>query len=407
MKKGGLRWPHRPFQVICVLVAVLLAAAFSLQAVYAAYAAHPGARPVPDKPNLGTLGERLNTNTIAIVSGNPNATYLTIAYDMSDVLDDGDNFRILPVIGKGGGQNIRDVRFLKGIDLGITQSIILNEYRESNEIGKIDDQIVYIAKLFNEEMHVVVRADSGITSLEQLDGKKVNFSDIGSGSQFSSRDIFRRLGVHPQEVNMSQGDALEKLKTGELAATILIAGKPAGAMGKLRSSDGFQFLTVPFSKPLQADYLPAVLGRGDYPGMVETGHDVNTIAASAVLIAYNWPRIPTATGASPVSSMRSFPRSPRCRSRRTIRNGARPIWPRRCRAGRGLPGPTNGSRKTARRNRRRRPRAISSISLSRTSARPVQIPGPIARPSASNCFSNFCNGRPTSTDDGDDLKIDL
>ena len=74
--------------------------------------------------------------------GNPNATYLTIAYDMSDVLDDGDDFRILPVIGKGGGQNIRDVRFLKGVDLGITQSIILNQFRESGVIGNIDDKIV-------------------------------------------------------------------------------------------------------------------------------------------------------------------------------------------------------------------------------------------------------------------------
>ena len=284
--RGGLRWPQRPFQVLCVLVAVVLTAGFSLYGV----AAHPGARPIPDKPSLGSLGERLNANTIAIVSGNPNATYLSIAYDMSDVLDDGDNFRILPVIGKGGGQNIRDVRFLKGIDLGITQSIILNQFRQSNEIGSIDDKIVYIAKLFNEEMHVVVRADSGINSLEQLDGKKVNFSDIGSGSQLSSRDIFRRLNVHPQEVNMGQGDALEKLKKGELAATILIAGKPTGAMGKLRASDGFKFVSVPFAKPLQADYLPAVLGHHDYPNMVEDGHDVDTIAVSAVLIAFNWPK---------------------------------------------------------------------------------------------------------------------
>ncbi len=284
---GGLRRPHRPLQVICVLVAVMLTAAFSLQFGFAARA---GVRPMPDKPNLGTLGEQLNANTISIVSGNPNATYLSIAYDMSDVLDDGDNFRILPVIGKGGGQNIRDVRFLKGIDLGITQSIILNEFRASNEIGNIDDKIVYIAKLFNEEMHVVVRADSGINALEQLDGKKVNFSDIGSGSQLSSRDIFRRLGIHPHEVNMGQGDALEKLKSGELAATILIAGKPTGAMGKLRAADGFRFLPVSFAKPLQSDYLPAVLSHSDYPGMVETGHDVNTVAVGAVLIAYNWPR---------------------------------------------------------------------------------------------------------------------
>ena len=84
-------------------------------------------------------------------------------------------------------------------------------------------------------MHVVVRADFGIDSIHQLDGKKVNFSDIGSGSQLSSRDIFHRLGLAPQEVNMGQGDALEKLKTGELAATVLIAGKPTGAMGKLRT----------------------------------------------------------------------------------------------------------------------------------------------------------------------------
>jgi len=269
------------------LAALALTVAVSLQFVPSERA---GRRPIPDKPNLGALGERLNANTVAIVSGNPNATYLSIAYDLSDVLDDGDDFRILPVIGKGGGQNIRDVRFLKGVDLGITQSIILDEFRRSNEIGSIDDKIDYIAKLFNEEMHVVVRADSGIDSIDQLDGKMVNFSDIGSGSQLSTRDIFRRLGIHAQEVNMGQGDALEKLKAGKLAATILIAGKPTGAMSKLRIGDGLRFLPVSFAKSLQADYLPAVLGHTDYPGMVEAGHDINTIAVSAVLIAYNWPR---------------------------------------------------------------------------------------------------------------------
>jgi len=269
------------------LVAVLLSAAFS---PHWSFAQRAGRQPIPDKPNLGGLGERLNANTISIVSGNPNATYLSVAYDLSDVLDDGDDFRILPVIGKGGGQNIRDVRFLKGIDLGITQSIILNQYRASNEIGNIDSQIDYIAKLFNEEMHVVVRADSGITSLSQLDGKKVNFSDVGSGSQLSSRDIFRRLGVHPIEVNMGQADAVQQLKTGELAATILIAGKPTGLMGKLRAAEGLRFLPVDFSKPLQDDYLPASLSHADYPNMVAADRDVDTIAVSAVLICYNWAR---------------------------------------------------------------------------------------------------------------------
>ncbi len=70
--RGGLRWLYRPFQVLCVLVAVLLTAAFSLNATFAG---HPGGdAPIPGKPNLGSLGERLNANTIALISGNPNAT---------------------------------------------------------------------------------------------------------------------------------------------------------------------------------------------------------------------------------------------------------------------------------------------------------------------------------------------
>jgi TRAP transporter TAXI family solute receptor len=275
-----------PFQVPCVLAAAGIAVAFSISPI----SAQSGRAPIPDKPNLGSVGERINANTVAIVSGNLNATYLTIAYDLSAVLDDGDNFRVLPVIGKGGGQNLRDVRFLKGMDLGITQSILLNNARRSNEIGTIDDKIVYLAKLFNEEMHLVVRADSGIESIEQLAGKTVNFSDIGSGTQLSTRDIFRRLKIAAQEVNMGQADAFEKLKSGEIAATVLIAGKPAGAMGKLKAAEGFRFLPIPFAKPLQDDYLPAALTNADYPGMVPSGDGVETVAVSAVLIAYNWPK---------------------------------------------------------------------------------------------------------------------
>ena len=196
----------------------------------------------------------------------------------------------MPVIGKGGGQNIKDVRFLKGVDLGITQSVLLNSYRKSHEIGTIDDKIVYLAKLFNEEMHLIVRADSGITSLADLAGKKVNFSDVGSGTQLSVRDIFEKLGVAPQEVNMGQADAFERLKTGEIAATILIAGKPAGSMAKLRAQDGFRILPMAYSKPVQNEYLPATLSNEDYPNLIAPGQKIETIAVGAVLIAFNWPK---------------------------------------------------------------------------------------------------------------------
>jgi uncharacterized protein len=287
---GWLRPKFRPWISVAFFSALI--ALLSSQSALSEHAARPGAgtgTPMPNKPELGTAGERLNANTIAIISGNVNATYLTIAYDLSAVLDNGDEFRVLPVVGKGGGQNIKDVRYLKGIDLGITQSNLLNTYKRTGEIGRIDDKIVYIAKLFNEEMHLVVRADSGITSIDQLAGKTVNFSDLGSGTQLSSRDIFEKLGIKVKEVNLGQGDAIEKLKSGEIAATVLIAGKPTASTAKLSASDGFRLLPVPFRKELQADYLPATLTAADYPKLIDRNQPVDTIACGAVLIAYNWP----------------------------------------------------------------------------------------------------------------------
>ena len=107
---GCLRRPKWPLTLYSVLAAVVLSAAVSISPSGAqGQRPRPGLVPLPDKPALGTLGERINTNTIAIVSGNINAAWLTIAYDLSAVLDKGDDFRVLPVIGRGGKQNVRDV----------------------------------------------------------------------------------------------------------------------------------------------------------------------------------------------------------------------------------------------------------------------------------------------------------
>ena len=242
-----------------------------------------------DGQTANRLGYLINKDTVGIISGNPNGTYLRLAYDMSAVLDDEEKgIRILPIIGAGGGGNIKDVRFLKGVDLGITQSVLLNRFKRTNEIGPIEDKLVYIAKLNNEEMHVVVRTDGGINKIEDLAGKKVNFSDVGSGSQLSNQEIFNRLNIKVTEVNMGQADGFEALKRGEIAATILIAGKPTGSTRTLKASEGFKILPVAYSKALQDDFLPAVLTHEDYPDLIAKGEKIDTVAVSCVLIAYNW-----------------------------------------------------------------------------------------------------------------------
>jgi len=240
------------------------------------------------QPNLKAISEQMNANTLTVVTGPPNFVFSTFADDLATVLNDGDELKLLPVATKGGFENVRDVRFLRGIDLGFTITNVLGYFRRTGEIGDLSDKIVYISRISNDEIHVITR--SNITSFEQLRGLKVNFLGKGSANELSAQDICRALNVDVEEVNFAPADAIEKLKNGEIAAAILTSGRPSPLIAPLKASDGYRLIPVPFAKPLIADYLPARLTSADYPNLIPPGEIVETIATPSVLIAYNWPK---------------------------------------------------------------------------------------------------------------------
>jgi TRAP-type uncharacterized transport system substrate-binding protein len=118
----------------------------------------------------------------------------------------------------------------------------------------------------------------------------VNFNFVNSGTQLSARDVFDRLGIKVEETNYGTADAFERMKIGEIAASVLASGKPAPAISAVKAADGFHFLPVPLSKALINDYLPTTLTHEDYPGLLAPGQTAETIAAGVALIAYNWPK---------------------------------------------------------------------------------------------------------------------
>jgi TRAP transporter TAXI family solute receptor len=230
--------------------------------------------------------EKLNANTVAIIAGSPEDTYLDITHDLAVILND-ENLRILPVVGMGGAQNIRDVLYLKGIDIGITSSQMLRYFASTGELSSaLDQRLSYITRLYPEEMHVV--AGRNIKTLEDLNGKKVNLSDPGSSTQISARDVFGLLSVSVEEVNMSQADALAAVKKGEIAATVVISGKPAEVLSRISASDNLHLVAVPYTPTLENIYLSAQLEQSLYPNLIDTGQSIQTVAVDSVLITNNW-----------------------------------------------------------------------------------------------------------------------
>lgn len=255
-------------------------------------AATPQRTPAPLSLNA-RLRQQTNRDVVTIISSDPYGGFLYTAYDIAAVLDRKAKFRVIPVVGKGGAQNLKDVLYLSGIDMGIMHPHVIKHFNKTGEIGaNVDKRVAYITPLFADELHVVARPE--LKSFDDLRGKRVNFGELGSGTQISMRIIFKELGMQVEEVNLGQADAYEMMKRGELDATTCTCPKPLRSIRNLPKEAGFKFLQVPYAPELEETFLPAVLTSVDYPNLIAQGEQIETIAVQSILGVYNWKSTTTA-----------------------------------------------------------------------------------------------------------------
>jgi TRAP transporter TAXI family solute receptor len=209
---------------------------------------------------------------------------VTIAEEIANVVDDGATRRVLPVVGRGALQNLADLAQLRGIDMAILQSDVL-DYARQKQLPGYNSNITYVTKLYNEEFHLLARSD--IHSVADLANQKVNFDRRASGTSVTASRVFDLLKVAVVVTNDTQQIALEKLKKGEIAALAFVAGKPAPLFDEVRSSDGLHLLSIPLQPEVTATYLPTKITAADYPDLVPNDQPVDTVAVGTILAVAN------------------------------------------------------------------------------------------------------------------------
>ena len=247
-----------------------------------------GAGPVQaqDAQDSEAIKWRVNRDTVGIVSSGTSGPKIGIAADLAAVLDRSSSLRIIPMIGKGPVQSITDIRYLRGTDIGIVQSDVLAYVRSSGLHDEVDQRISYIARLFDEELHVL--AGDGVTSLQDLAGRKVGFGPAGGGTFVTASIVFDALRIKVEPVALDDAHAIEKLRSGEIAASVHLAERPFGSLAGLTSGDGVQLLPVALGPELQDIYEASALTAEDYPGLIEPGSTIDTISVAAVMAVSDW-----------------------------------------------------------------------------------------------------------------------
>jgi uncharacterized protein len=246
--------------------------------------------PTPDQLLLGQSKNDVNLGTVTLMTQRLLAgPLMTAALDLSTLLDEGERFekmRVLPVIARGKMQNLWDMLYLGGIDLAFLQTDTLEFLKNDPQYASIKDRVRYITVMFSEEICIV--AGPEIKSLRDLTGKKVSINAKGTAAAVSVPVIFARLGIKADLQYADTNIALERMRSGELAAHTFLLAKPARAIADLRG-DGLHILPIPFSAELGDLYLPAKFTSAEYPNLIASGQEVETVAVGNILAVFNWP----------------------------------------------------------------------------------------------------------------------
>jgi len=227
-----------------------------------------------------------NAGTVRVLAAGVDTAHML--HELAATLNKTGSLRILPIMGGGGIQNVIDTLYLRGIDMALVRYDMLDLLRAQKTYGTIEKRIRYVTKLFDEEIHVVARRE--ITSVEQLAGLRVNYGDPGSGTFERADRIFRTLGVGAIPVSYSTSQALEKVRSGEIAATVHVGPRPSPFVRQFDADDGVHLLSVPLISGLEDLYKRAALDHKDYPDLIPQGQSVNTLSVETFLAVYNWPK---------------------------------------------------------------------------------------------------------------------
>ena len=178
------------------------------------------------------------------------------------------------------------------IELGIAQADLIEDAyygKGSFHSGKYRGYKA-VASLYPEACQIVVRKDSDITSLDDLEGKNVSVGEEESGTERNATQILEMCGLPDNLVNtknLDYTDAADQLAEKKIDAFFCTAGICTTVIEELTKECDIRLLEIPEScrqklKKAYSFYDDYAIPAGTYSGQTE---DIQTISVQSVLLA--------------------------------------------------------------------------------------------------------------------------
>src|SRR5476651_1731730 len=226
-----------------------------------------------------SLGIEANAGPVGIASGQPSGTNYPMAADIARVCSTPTS-PITNVVSDGSLDNLAKVYGDKNVQYGIVQTDAL-EYQKGID-PKMMSRIQMVFPFFSSEIHLIVRSNSNINSLADLQGKRVDEDVEGSGSWVSVQVIKTLTGLQWQVANLQQKAGLQALQNGQVDAMFVNAGLPVDMFTHVQG--GLKLVSISNPK-LDAFglYTKSMIPSGTYPFQKQS---IQTYKTDNVLVTF-------------------------------------------------------------------------------------------------------------------------
>lgn len=177
------------------------------------------------------------------------------------------------------------------IDLGLVTADQADEgYRGTERYNNIAyDGLRAIAAGHGTIAQLVVRRDSPIQSIEQLQGLRIGSGSPGSLQEMMTHAILNAYDVTDWKPNpLNVADSVDALRDGNIDAAVVPAGIPTAGLIDLNSTVGIRLFSLSQDKidQILAEYpfYQTTVPAGTYESIDE---DIETIASKTLLVAWN------------------------------------------------------------------------------------------------------------------------
>jgi hypothetical protein len=86
----------------------------------------------------------INRGVVEIETSGAAGISVRIAEDLANLIDDGTTRHIVPVVGKGSLQSLTDLKYLRGVDMAILQTDVLDYAKEQRLLPGLESSLSYI-----------------------------------------------------------------------------------------------------------------------------------------------------------------------------------------------------------------------------------------------------------------------